>query len=72
MASEPSTPDPDFEPQSGMASDAPYDVDFNALMARSQAGLIAMGGLSYQANEDLKQKMQILGKGQYAPVAEPN
>jgi hypothetical protein len=54
----------------GMSQDVPFDVDFSAMLARSQAGLIAMGGLSYQANEDLKQKLQMLGKGAYAPVAD--
>lgn len=70
MASDPANPDiPVGDPQSGMSVDAPYDVDFNATLARSQAGLIAIGGLMYQSNEDLKTKMQILGKGPYAPVA---
>jgi hypothetical protein len=72
--SDPSVPEPDTtdEPFSGMAADAPFDVDFGTMMARSQAGLIQQVGLAYQANEDLRQKCEILGKGKYALAAKPS
>jgi len=40
------------------ANDAPVDVNFNALMARSQAQTTDALGKSFAANEDFRQKVQ--------------
>ncbi len=43
-----------------LADDVPSDVDFTALMARSQAQLIMQTGREVQANQDLREKLAIL------------
>ncbi len=50
-----------------LADDVPSDVDFTAMMARSQAQLLLIGGMSYAANADLEKKMAIFGAAP-APV----
>lgn len=44
----------------GLSVDAPHDVNWNALMARSQSQLITQTGREVQANEDLREKLAIL------------
>mgnify|MGYP006935471783 CR=1 FL=1 len=44
-----------------LADDVPSDVDFTAMMARSQAQLVLIGGMNYAANSDLEKKMAIFG-----------
>lgn len=43
-----------------LSDDAPTDIDFNALMARSQAILIHSVGSEVQANADLREKLAIM------------
>lgn len=43
-----------------LSDDAPTDIDFNAMLARSQAQLIMQTGREYQANVDLKEKVAII------------
>jgi hypothetical protein len=50
-----------------VSEDAPVDVDFTALMTRSQAQLIDQTGKNYEANADLRQKLVDFGLGTPAP-----
>lgn len=43
-----------------LSDDAPTDVDFNALMARSQAQVLMQTARETQANDDLREKVAIL------------
>lgn len=43
-----------------LADDVPTDVDFTALMARSQAQIIAQTGRYTQSNQDLREKLAII------------
>lgn len=55
-----------------LADDVPTDVDFQAVMARAQATLLHLGGLQYQATEDLTQKLAAIGKAPpHVVVPEP-
>ena len=42
--------------QMQQANDVPTDVNFNAVVARSQALTVDIAGKDYQANGDLRQK----------------
>lgn len=55
MADEPTASIPE-----DLADDVPTDVDFTAIMARAQAHLILVTGMAYQANQDLKEKVDAL------------
>lgn len=66
MASEPS--DTTASIPENLADDVPTDVDWTALMARSQNTLIHTTALQYQANADMEQKLRMFGLGQ--PPAE--
>jgi hypothetical protein len=44
--------------QYSVANDTPVDVNFNAIVARSQALTIDALGKSFTANEDFRQKLQ--------------
>lgn len=44
--------------QHAVANDAPVDVNFNAIIARSQALTVDMLGKSFEANSDVRQKLQ--------------
>ncbi len=44
--------------QHQMANDAPVDVNMNAIMARSQALTVDVLGKSFEANADVRQKLQ--------------
>lgn len=39
------------------ANDAPVDVNLNAVIARSQALTVDIGGKNFEANADLRQKI---------------
>ncbi len=43
-----------------LADDVPHDVDFNALMARSQSQLLMQTAREVQANQDLREKLEII------------
>ena len=44
--------------QHQLANDAPVDVNFNALMCRSQGLTVDALGKSFVSNEDFRQKLQ--------------
>lgn len=44
--------------QHALANDAPVDVNFNAIVARSQALTVDAIGKNFEANGDLRQKLQ--------------
>lgn len=44
-----------------LAEDVTVDVDFTAVMARSQSTIVSVAGMNYQANADMKQKLTDFG-----------
>ena len=54
-----------------LADDVPSDVDFTALMARSQAQLVHVGGMAFSGNSDLEAKLKMFGLGAYKSTTVP-